>query len=71
MDRVSVRTRARGKDQFAGLIGAAYIKARGLTAQPNHHVVACEHCAQQEMLPAIQRICAAFQHAGAPARFAV
>lgn len=67
-----VRVRASGKDKYAGLKGADYIKARGLGPKPNHHVADCPHCAMLELLPAVQRICAEFKPArqAAPVRSA-
>lgn len=69
---LKVRVRASGIDKFAGLKGADYIKARGLEPKPNYLAPVCPHCAMQEMLPAVQRICAAFKPAPslAPARLA-
>lgn len=64
---MNTTTRASGIDKFHGLKGAAYIRARGLTAQPNHNagVTSCAHCAHHEMLPAVQRILAAQQQRAA------
>jgi hypothetical protein len=41
----------------ADLRGHDYIKARGLTPKPNrNHSETCQHCALQEMLPAVIQI---------------
>jgi hypothetical protein len=57
-----VRVRVRVPDPYAGLKGAEYINARGLSPRPNRsHTEACPHCALQEMLPAVQAICSSFE----------
>ena len=52
----TVRTRAVGRDLFAGLKGHDYIRARELTPRPNHHLPDCAHCALMEKLPTVRRL---------------
>jgi len=61
----SVRTRTTYPDPFAGLRGHDYIRARGLA--PKHGAggqqqgeCTCAPCAQARLLPAVLRICAAY-----------
>lgn len=70
----AVRTRVSAPDPFAGLRGHAYLAARGLSPQSirqrteSFDLCTCERCRQERLLPAVQRICAAFNRrdAGAP-----
>lgn len=57
-----VRIRVQAPDPYAGLKGADYIKARGLSPRPNRSAAeACAHCAQMELLPAVQQILASYK----------
>ena len=56
-----VRIRVQAPDPYAGLKGADYIAARGLTPRPNRsHIDACTHCTQLELLPVVQNIVARY-----------
>ncbi|TCS37462.1 hypothetical protein EDC30_104266 [Paucimonas lemoignei] len=66
MDDLKVTIRASMRDPYAGLRGKDYIAARGLTPQIGRiraesiEDCQCAPCVRERMLPAVQRICAAY-----------
>ena len=56
MDILKITVRAVGRDQFAGLKGHDYIRARNLTPKPNHYIEQCPHCSMMGKLKDVQNI---------------